>query len=373
MNADATAQQSGTPHAHELAYGTLAPDFTHRVERLKSLLRDFVDTAQRHQGPLLHAYKPWIALALHWKFDYLAKLRSSPFELANDLQYWLGVMDMIGDLGRQAWHILGAPTVGRDSAKDVANPFNVMWPLTTAQDDDFESFVRMARQRLEQLLALMGGHDALRGKHILDVGCGPGRYIQPLLDLGVARVTGIDVGDHIIAATQARFGGDPRVEIAHGSCHDLSAFPDSAFDFVLSNGVLHHTDDASIPDMIREHARVVAPRGHFFLYIAGDGGLELELWEHLRLLLADVPIYETYRALAGHVTPIRLQGLLDHCYAPYRRTSRTDCEAWLGQHFLETVRVPGVAGLDVTPELYADDPFFQARFGSGNLRYLCRK
>ena len=36
-------------------------------------------------------------------------------------------------------------------------------------------------------------------------------------------------------------------------------------------------------------------------------------------------------------------------------------------------RVPGVAGLDVTEELFADDPDFAFKAGSGNLRYLAFK
>jgi len=44
---------------------------------------------------------------------------------------------------------------------------------------------------------------------------------------------------------------------------------------------------------------------------------------------------------------------------------------WRGRLFKQARRVPGIAGLNVAPELYADDPYFIPRFGTGHLRYLC--
>jgi len=67
------------------------------------------------------------------------------------------------------------------------------------------------------------------------------------------------------------------------------------------------------------------------------------------------------------------RGLLDHSYGEYQQTERHDLERWLTKHFSDVKRVTGIKGLDVTEELYANDIYFPYRFGSGNLRYLCRK
>ena len=45
----------------------------------------------------------------------------------------------------------------------------------------------------------------------------------------------------------------------------------------------------------------------------------------------------------------------------------------LSSPLLDIKRVPGIEGLDVTEEIYANDIYFPYRFGTGNLRYLCRK
>jgi hypothetical protein len=60
-------------------------------------------------------------------------------------------------------------------------------------------------------------------------------------------------------------------------------------------------------------------------------------------------------------------------YGEYQETDRADFEAWCAPLFSRIERVPGIAGLDVTPELYQDDTYFTARFGCGHLRYLCFK
>ena len=45
----------------------------------------------------------------------------------------------------------------------------------------------------------------------------------------------------------------------------------------------------------------------------------------------------------------------------------------LKKNFRSIKRIKGVEGADCTPELYKKDKFFKQRFGTGDLRYLCRK
>jgi len=66
-------------------------------------------------------------------------------------------------------------------------------------------------------------------------------------------------------------------------------------------------------------------------------------------------------------------GIVDHMYGEYQQTGREEFEEWCRPHFKELRRVPGIAGLDVTREIYADDPYYTARFGTGHMRYLCFK
>ena len=63
----------------------------------------------------------------------------------------------------------------------------------------------------------------------------------------------------------------------------------------------------------------------------------------------------------------------DHMYAEYQAITRDEFEGWCENIFSKIERVPGVPGLDITPEIYPHDPYFCTRLGDGTLRYLCYK
>ena len=98
------------------------------------------------------------------------------------------------------------------------------------------------------------GHVCIE-KHytILDVGCGGGRTISKLAQMAVdGKVYGIDFSDESVAAskrTNARFIGEGRVEIRHGSVSQLP-FPEDMFDLVTA--VETHFWWPSLPEDMRE-------------------------------------------------------------------------------------------------------------------------
>lgn len=81
----------------------------------------------------------------------------------------------------------------------------------------------------------------LRGKTVLDAGCGGGRFTELLAGLGV-RVVGMDI-DRVGLDQVGRTLADN--EDAHLVQADLFNLPfrPGAFDFIFSLGVLHHTPD----------------------------------------------------------------------------------------------------------------------------------
>lgn len=111
---------------------------------------------------------------------------------------------------------------------------------------------RLANQRLtEATLALA----ELRGRRVLDVGCGDGAYTFALHDLGQpAWLQGVDPAAEAVAVAQERVAGR-RIGFAVGSAYDLP-FADSSFDLVHLRGVLHHLDQPV--DALREALRVAA-------------------------------------------------------------------------------------------------------------------
>ena len=353
------------------AYARLPQEFATRERRLTARLEDLLAVARRVESALLREMKPAIALALKWKFDFLAKTLDSPFEMERDIEYWVEMLETLGILGEQRWFDLTGPVApAADVWVRTAHGFDVGW-TTTTEGTRFQTSREIARERLDQIIAQIGGPEWIRRKDILDSGCGPGRYIDLLNGLGPHRIVGLEQGPALIEVLRGRFKDVPCVEIVHGTCEKLD-FPDSSFDFVLSNGVLHHTG-TDLRTMLADHSRVLRPGGVMFIMLMGTGGLELALWKFLRGFLYDVSVESMLARFGSVMSPLRLQGVVDHMYGEYQETDRPVFEQWCQDLFARIERVRGIEGLDVTPELYQDDPFFAARFGCGQLRYLCYK
>jgi 2-polyprenyl-3-methyl-5-hydroxy-6-metoxy-1,4-benzoquinol methylase len=81
----------------------------------------------------------------------------------------------------------------------------------------------------------LGGN--LRGKRVLDAGCGVGGVTRALV-AGGARVVALDIGRKLAAETRARCGCDAVVGTL-----DATGFASASFDIVLSSEAIEHTPD----------------------------------------------------------------------------------------------------------------------------------
>lgn len=105
---------------------------------------------------------------------------------------------------------------------------------------------------------------ALKGKKVLDLGCGVGAMFEQLSSLG-ADVTGLDLAPKHVYLTHQRarlFGLKGRV--LHG---DAEALPleSSSLDFVYSFGVIHHSPNTA--RSFEEIHRVLKSGGRFFVMV----------------------------------------------------------------------------------------------------------
>jgi len=82
-------------------------------------------------------------------------------------------------------------------------------------------------------------HSQRKGKLVLDVSCGTGRFVDVAHRLG-AHVVGIDL--RAAAEVAARNLADPDVRIYQADVFHLP-FKSGSFDYIYSIGVLHHTPD----------------------------------------------------------------------------------------------------------------------------------
>ncbi|MGH7918370.1 MAG: methyltransferase domain-containing protein [Candidatus Dormibacteraceae bacterium] len=102
-------------------------------------------------------------------------------------------------------------------------------------------------------LALLGD---VRGKRVLDAGCGPGAHALGLLERG-AIVTGCDRSEPELAIAGERLG--PGVQLDRVDLATSLPYASGRFDAVLCSLVLHYLEDWSTP--LREFHRVLRPEG----------------------------------------------------------------------------------------------------------------
>ena len=97
----------------------------------------------------------------------------------------------------------------------------------------------------------------LSGGRLLDVGCGPGLWVEFLANKGV-EFFGIDLSPKMIAEGNASFGHVKGVHFSVGTVERLE-FPDNYFDVVMCLGVLEYVRD--IRGALAEVSRVAKPNG----------------------------------------------------------------------------------------------------------------
>lgn len=109
---------------------------------------------------------------------------------------------------------------------------------------------------LEYAFHLIGN---VRGKTVLDYGCGNGENSLPLVKRG-ARVVGLDVSEELLSLARQRLalhGVADRATFLAASAHDLP-LPDHSVDAVMGIAILHHLD---LELAAREVLRVLKPGG----------------------------------------------------------------------------------------------------------------
>ena len=76
---------------------------------------------------------------------------------------------------------------------------------------------------------------------VLDVGCGPGRVAEAVLDAGAASYVGVDLSAQMLALARARLDGSPAVELVEGDFMSLEL--DRTFDVVIALGMFDYLRD----------------------------------------------------------------------------------------------------------------------------------
>lgn len=109
----------------------------------------------------------------------------------------------------------------------------------------------------EKLMQIL---NPLKGKRILELGCGRGDFSVWLAKQG-AQVTAVDIGPDLVAAARvlAKVNGVD-CEFRQGNITDLP-FDSAAYDVVIGLAILHHLSEAEVLKAIRECYRVLKTGG----------------------------------------------------------------------------------------------------------------
>jgi SAM-dependent methyltransferase len=186
----------------------------------------------------------------------------------------------------------GGPAPEIRSASGAANAVDDYWtrhlvndaPFLTARQSERYLEWRFAEYPLfREFSGLYGTHD---GEAVLDYGCGPGNDLTGFaIHTGARRIVGADVSPSALELARHRLAlhgaGPERVELVRLT-DDAAGLPfaDGEFDFVSSQGVLHHTSDP--PAILRELHRVLRPGGEGSIMVYNRDSVFLHLhvaWE----------------------------------------------------------------------------------------------
>lgn len=146
--------------------------------------------------------------------------------------------------------------------------------------------------------------DLVKGRRVLDAGCGVGRFADVLLRWG-AEVVAVDLSDSVDVA-QANLRGRGGLTIAQADILRLP-FPPGTFDAIVSWGVLHHTTDCAAA--FRALVRLLRPGGTMAIWVYGKSRSVrrrvMDAYRHVtvhlphRLLYAlcfvAIPLYYVYK------------------------------------------------------------------------------
>ena len=163
-----------------------------------------------------------------------------------------------------------------------ASAFGLQWNAFRKTQLDSYTGTTISKVRLTRCFG--GSLEIVRGKSVLEVGCGAGRFTELLLSAG-ARVFASDLSE-AVEANYENCHHWPGYFVCQADGRQLPVAPHS-FDFVLCIGVIQHTP--SPEETIAALARYVKPGGMLVLDHYHQGYAQNFLQRNLRRVLIRLP------------------------------------------------------------------------------------
>lgn len=251
--------------------------------------------------------------------------------------------------------------------KSTSNLYSELW-----KEFNKSTLTEESMDLLKRRLSMETIEKFIVGKVVLDMGCGSGRYTLALAKAGAAKVIGVDVQSKSFAVAKkwAQENNLP-VEFREANVHCLP-FEDESFDFVFSNGVLHHS--SSIEKGLSELVRVLKNSCSAFLYLYAAGGFFWNARITMRRIFQNIPLAYTKSVLSLLGMPSNRFIFCDTWYVPVETlTTKHEMEAMLDSVGVIYQKIPGQAAFDLDKAVADGVPDAEVVWGDAEHRYLLTK
>jgi ubiquinone/menaquinone biosynthesis C-methylase UbiE len=129
-------------------------------------------------------------------------------------------------------------------------------------EEFFDYYINMRKNRsgLNEVLeqpAFMNLVPDLKGKRVLDLGCGFGENCKTYENMGASEVVGLDISEKMLAIAKDKFSSD-RIKYIHSSLEDMN-FDENSFDVILSSLTFHYVKDLN--ELIRRLSKYITKDG----------------------------------------------------------------------------------------------------------------
>jgi ubiquinone/menaquinone biosynthesis C-methylase UbiE len=213
--------------------------------------------------------------------------------------------------------------------------------------------------------------DCVRGKIVLDMGCGSGRYSIALSLLGAKKVYALDLFKQSFMICK-KIADDKKlnVEFIEGNFLKMP-FSNNYFDFVFCNGTMHHS--ISIKKSLEEFKRVLKPGHKGFIYLYAKGGIFWNTRAKVREIFKEIPVEYTNEVLKVMFLPSNRFIFADTWHVPIEEhTYRKDLERMFEEFGLGYRKVisKGMFDLDRVADKAGEG---RAMWGDGEHRYIVEK
>jgi SAM-dependent methyltransferase len=164
----------------------------------------------------------------------------------------------------------GTPRLADVRAVWEANPVaSAAVPQALGTPEYFRDYDRLREvNEPPEFSARLHEYAAAAGRRVLDVGCGNG-YVLERYARHAARTVGVDLTRAAVSLSARRFALASLPGAFVQASAEALPFPDAAFDFVCSMGVVHHTPRPEAA--LAEIRRVLRPGGRLVLMVYHRG------------------------------------------------------------------------------------------------------